>query len=98
MAKKKVANKANDTRVPKAIPTTHKMGRYDDVPFVFYDDELTIHQKGIVVVREDAMVLEIPEQDGYPPALVIGKSQRALLPRNEYRQGPVVYPRGCKLG
>ena len=73
MAKRKVAKKSTVTRSPKAIPTTHKRGRYEDVPFVFYDDERTIHQKGVVVIREDAMVLEIPEQDGYPPALVIGK-------------------------
>ena len=73
MAKKKTVKKATAKPAPKAIPTTHKMGRYHDVPFVFYDDELTIHQKGVVVIREDAMVLEIPEQDGYPPAFVIGK-------------------------
>lgn len=70
MAKKKASKKTT----AKTLPTTHKQGRYDDVPFVFYNDDTTIEQKGVVVIREDAMVLEIPEQDGYPPALIIGKA------------------------
>jgi len=71
MAKKKAAKKSSG----KAIPTKHKKGRYEGVEFVFYNDNTTLPQTGTVLIRDDAMVLEIPEQDGCLHALVVGKPQ-----------------------
>ncbi len=71
MAKKKAVKKSSR----KTIPTTHKKGRYEGVEFVFYNDTITLPQKGTVLIRDDAMVLEIPEQDGYPHALIVGTPQ-----------------------
>jgi len=71
IAKKKAVKKSSG----KGIPTKHKKGRYEGVEFVFYNDSTDLLQKGTVLIRDDAMVLEIPEQDGYPHVLIVGKPQ-----------------------
>ena len=73
MAKKKAAKKPAVKRALKVIPTTCKMGRYEEVVFEFYNDATSVEQRGTVVIRADAMVLDIPEQDGIAATLIIGK-------------------------
>ena len=77
MAKKKAVKKSVKKAAPRqkssSLPTTRKIGRYDDVLFEFYNDNTSVEQHGTVIIRSDAMVLDIPEQDGIAAALVIGR-------------------------
>jgi hypothetical protein len=78
MAKKKAATTrkpAPRPRPSRGLPTTRKIGRYDNVVFEFMNDNTSLEQRGTVIVRAGEMVIEIPEQDGYAASLVIGKSQ-----------------------
>lgn len=70
---KKVARRPAAKAVRRAIPTTHKKGRYESVIFEFYNDNTSVEQRGTVLIREDAMVLDIPEQDGVAATLIVGK-------------------------
>jgi len=79
--KKKVAKKSVRSPASKALPTNRKMGRYDGVLFEFYNDDTSLELRGTVVIREDAMVVEIPEQDNIAESLIVGK------PRGHYFQG-----------
>lgn len=49
--------------------------KYDNVVFQFPDDDM----RGTVLVRDSQMVIEIPEQNGLAPCLVIGKQQGHLF-------------------
>jgi hypothetical protein len=76
MAKKKAATArkpAARSKAPRGLPTTHKAGRYDGVVFEFYNSDTDLEQRGTVIIRAEDMALEIPEQDGYAAATVIGK-------------------------
>jgi hypothetical protein len=58
------------------------IGRHSNVLFEFPDDDM----HGTVVVRDDAMVIELPEQNGLAAALVIGKKDGPIYRgRNELR-------------
>lgn len=78
MAKKKPKKKAKKSvrsRSTKGLPTNHKLGRYENVVFEFHNSNDSREFRGTVVIREDAMVLEIPKQDRYAESLVVGKPQ-----------------------
>jgi hypothetical protein len=81
MAKKKVAKRPVAKSTRSALPTTHKKARYEGVLFEFYNDDTSLELRGTVVIREDAMVVEIPEQDNIAESLIVGK------PRGHYFQG-----------
>ena len=50
-------------------PGKHRPGRYNNVLFEFPKDDM----RGTVMIRDDAMVIELPGQNGLAPALVVGK-------------------------
>ena len=59
-----------------------RVGRHNNVLFEFPDDDM----RGTVVIRDDAMVIELPEQNGLAAALVIGKKDGSIYRgRNELR-------------
>jgi len=78
MAKRKAPTTrkpATGSKSRRGLPTTRKLGRYDNVVFEFLNETTSLEQRGTVIVRAGEMVLEIPEQDGCAASLVIGKSQ-----------------------
>jgi len=72
MAKKTIMKKSPVEQSQKTFPTAHPPGEYRNVTFEFYNAETSVEQKGTVVIRADAMVLDIPAQDGIAATLVIG--------------------------
>jgi hypothetical protein len=88
MAKKKVAKKTATKRPRGAIPTTMKLGRYDNVVFEFHNSGASPEFRGTVVIRKDAMVLEIPKQDGYAESLVVGKPHKHFFRGSNSSRAP----------
>ena len=62
-------------------------GRFDDVEFeMMGSDGLYETVVGSVLIRKDAMVIDIPEQDGLYPCLVVGNlNGRVYSGRNTYK-------------
>jgi hypothetical protein len=69
MAAKKQTKKKSGPR-----PVKHKPGRYENVLFEFPNDDM----QGTVLIRDHEMVIELPEQNGLAPALVVGECEGHL--------------------
>jgi hypothetical protein len=68
MAKKKKVLKSRAITKKEATDASF-VRRFDNVLFEFPSDDM----RGTVLMRGDEMVLEIPEQDGLAPCLIVGK-------------------------
>jgi len=74
MAKKKTTVKARAVS-KKPAKRTSGVRRYENVLFEFPSDDM----RGTVLVRDNEMVLDIPEQEGLAPCLIIGKREGQIF-------------------